>query len=155
ETQTRASSGEDPRPRQIPFNWDQRHTLNLIASWTREDDYFLSAILRAGSGQPYTPSLDNAFGFGLEDNSGRKPGFAYLDLFAQKNVRWGRSPVGLYAKVFNVFDQRFVNGPVFATTGSPFYSRFSTDLPTVEDPSRYFAPRKVQVGLSVTFGGAS
>jgi hypothetical protein len=128
--------------------------LNLTATWTHGNDYFLSGILRAGSGQPYTPSLDNAFGFGLEDNSGRKPGYVYLDLFGQRNLRAGRSPVSVYAKVFNLFDSRFVNGPVFATTGSPYYSRFATDLPTVEDPTRYFAPRKVQAGVSISFGGA-
>jgi hypothetical protein len=155
ETQTREASGEDPRPRQVPFNWDQRHTLNLTASWTREHDYFLSAILRAGSGQPYTPTLDTGFGFGLEDNSGRKPGFAYLDLFAQKDVGSERTPVNLYAKVFNALDARFVNGPVFATTGSPYYSRFATDLPTIQDATRYFAPRRVEAGIAVSFGGAS
>ncbi|TFG85751.1 MAG: TonB-dependent receptor, partial [Gemmatimonadales bacterium] len=29
ETATRAEAGQDPRPRQVPFNWDQRHALNL------------------------------------------------------------------------------------------------------------------------------
>jgi len=49
-----------------------------------------------------------------------------------------------------VFDQRFVNGGVFATTGSPYYSRFSTDLPQIETPTRYFAPRRIEVGFSLT-----
>ena len=31
ETATRAAAGEDPRPRLVPFNWDQRHTFNLTA----------------------------------------------------------------------------------------------------------------------------
>ncbi len=31
ETANRAAAGADPRPRQVPFNWDQRHTLNATA----------------------------------------------------------------------------------------------------------------------------
>jgi len=149
ETETRAAAGEDPRPRQVPFNWDQRHTLNMTLTWSRENAYNVAAIVRAGSGQPYTPVLDTGFGNGLEDNSGRKPGFVYLDMRAEKNLRWGRAPVSVFARVFNVFDQRFVNGPVFATTGSPYYSRFATDLPEIEDPTRYFAPRRIELGITL------
>ncbi len=149
ETQTRAAAGEDPRPRQVPFNWDQRHTLNVTLSWSRDDAYNVAAIVRAGSGQPYTPAIGTGFGNGLEDNSARKPGFAYLDLRAEKDLRWGRTPFNVFARVFNVFDQRFVNGGVFATTGSPYYSRFATDLPTIETPTRYFAPRRIEVGFSL------
>jgi hypothetical protein len=149
ETETRAAAGEDPRPRQVPFNWDQRHTLNLTMSWARDDAYNVAAIVRAGSGQPYTPVLDTGFGNGLEDNSGRKPGFVYLDLRGEKDLHWGRAPLSVFARVFNVFDQRFVNGPVFATTGSPYYSRFSTDQPIIDDPTRYFTPRRIEVGLTL------
>ena len=39
ETATRAEAGEDPRPRQVPFNWDQRHTLNLTVMLSRPDDF--------------------------------------------------------------------------------------------------------------------
>ncbi|MFH1844943.1 MAG: TonB-dependent receptor, partial [bacterium] len=32
ETANRAAAGEDPRPRLVPFNWDQWHTLNMTVS---------------------------------------------------------------------------------------------------------------------------
>ncbi len=31
ETTNRAAAGQDPRPKYVPFDWDQRHTLNLTA----------------------------------------------------------------------------------------------------------------------------
>src|SRR6185295_5718967 len=56
ETATRASAGLDSRPRLFPFNWDQRHTLNLTATLARPRNFSASAIFRMASGQPYTPS---------------------------------------------------------------------------------------------------
>jgi len=74
----RAEAGEDPRPREIPFNWDQRHTFNSTITYA-EPRYSLSAIIRAASGQPYTPVLDAGYGFGLEANSGAsRPGFCSI-----------------------------------------------------------------------------
>ena len=65
ETATRAAAGEDPRPRLIPFNWDQRHTLNITAALSKPGNYSISTIIKAASGQPYTPVLES--GFGLEE----------------------------------------------------------------------------------------
>src|SRR5690242_10858943 len=55
ETADRAAAGEDPRPRLVPFSWDQRHTLNLTATLSRPERYTVSTIVRISSGQPYTP----------------------------------------------------------------------------------------------------
>src|SRR5262249_16806894 len=62
ETGVRAAAGEDPRPRVVPFNWDQRHTLNLTLQLSEARNYAVSGILRFGSGQPYTPSVGSQFG---------------------------------------------------------------------------------------------
>ncbi len=35
ETANRAAAGADPRPRDLAFGWDQRHTLNLICNLLR------------------------------------------------------------------------------------------------------------------------
>lgn len=151
ETATRAAAGEDPRPRQVYFDWDQRHTLNLTATLAEPDNYVVSAVLKASSGQPYTPVLDTGFGFGMETNSGRKPGGFLVDLRAEKTVALaGRA--GVFMRMFNVFDTRFFNGAVYSSTGSPYYSRFPvTDRVALADPTRFYAPRRVEVGMRVSF----
>ena len=90
ETATRAEAGEDPRPRQVPFNWDQRHTLNLTVMLSRPDDFSVSGIVRVASGQPYTPAIAAGFGGGLGTNSGRKPTGVLVDLRGEKSLRVGR-----------------------------------------------------------------
>lgn len=84
ETANRAEAGADPRPRNLDFNWDQRHTLNLSAIYSVPDDFSLSAIFRFGSGQPYTPEMGSGFDANLETNSGRKDSYFLLDLRAEK-----------------------------------------------------------------------
>ncbi len=151
ETADREAAGEDPRPRQIPFNWDQRHTLNAVISLARPDDFTVSTIVRVASGTPFTPVIESGFGFGLETNSGRKPASVLVDLRAEKTVT--RS-ARVFLRVFNVFDTRFFNGGVFPSTGSPYYSRFPTaDEVALGDPTRFQDARRVELGLKI--GGGS
>ena len=151
ETATRAENKEDPRPREVPLNWDQRHTLNMTVTLARPEDFNLSAILRVASGQPYTPTITAIFGGGQETNSGRKPDALALDLRAEKRLNVGGLRGSLFGRVFNAFDTRFFNGSVFNSTGSPYYSRDpSRDLAALEDPTRFYAPRRIEAG--VTFG---
>jgi outer membrane receptor protein involved in Fe transport len=150
ETATRAEAGQDPRPRQIPFDWDQRHTLNLQFLWNRPAEYSVSAIVRAGSGLPYTPQIDAGFGGGLEDNSGRKPAGVTVDLRADKSFEPRHLPMALFVRVFNLFDTRYFNGFVFANSGSPYYSRYPVaDAAELADPTRYFGPRRVEAGVTL------
>ncbi|MFB3910186.1 MAG: TonB-dependent receptor domain-containing protein [Candidatus Eisenbacteria bacterium] len=156
ETATRASAGEDPRPRQIPLNWDQRHTLNITATLSEPNLYTASAVLRIGSGQPYTPVLEQAYGYGLEANSGRKPAGMTVDLRAERSFTFSNMDVGLFGRVFNLFDTRYWNGPVFGSTGSPYYSRFpEADKVQLADPTRFFAPRRIEIGLRLRPGSAT
>ncbi len=153
ETATRASAGEDPRPRLTPFNWDQRHTLNLTVSFADARGFTASGVLRAGSGQPYTPQIESGFGFGLDTNSGRKPTGAVVDLRASQSMQWQGLDLSLFGRVFNAFDTRYFNGFVFSSTGSPYYSRFPVaDSVTLRDPTRYYQPRRVEIGLKFTPG---
>ncbi len=147
ETANRAEAGEDPRPRQVPFNWDQRHTLNGTLIWFVPDNFAVTAILRLASGQPYTPSISTGFGADLEDNSGRKPQYTTVDLRLEKFfVTGGMSWTG-FLRVFNLFDQHFTNGFVYGDTGSPFYT-----LDPVQqrnpNPDRLNPPRRVEIGVS-------
>ncbi len=149
ETATRAAAGQDPRPRQIPFNWDQRHTLNLQLRWVRPAEYAVSAIVRAASGQPYTPAIDAGFGGGLEANSGRKPAGITVDLRGEKSFEPRHLPVSVFARVFNLFDTRYFNGFVFSNSGSPYYSRYPVaDAALLADPTRYYGPRRIEAGIT-------
>ncbi len=154
ETAVRAAAGEDPRPSVAAFDWDQRHTINTTFALAKPAAYSASAILRLASGQPYTPVLNAGFGNGLERNSGRKPVGLIVDVRAEREFRSGRRRIAAFGRVFNLFDARFFNGGVFATTGSPYYSRFpEPDRVALQDPTRFYAPRRIELGLTLGSGG--
>jgi outer membrane receptor protein involved in Fe transport len=152
ETLNRAAAGQDPLPRQIPFNWDQRHTFNLTVSAASRHGFSGSGVLRFASGQPYTPLLDNSTP--LFANSARKPAGTVVDLRAEQPVRLAGVPTTAFLRVFNAFDSRFFNGFVFPSSGSPDYSRFSdpSQQAILADPTRYFAPRRIEVGVTLRRG---
>lgn len=152
ETARRAEAGEDPRPRLIPLGWDQRHTLNLTLRFDDPGAFSASGIVRVAGGQPYTPILDAGFGYGMNTNSGRKPASLLVDLRGERFVRVAGKRGSLFCRVFNLFDTRSVNGFVFESTGSADYSRFPDTVPdvnTLSDPTRYAAPRRVEIGFTV------
>jgi outer membrane receptor protein involved in Fe transport len=148
ETATRAEGGEDPRPRLVPFNWDQRHTFNMTATMGKPGVYSASGVVRVASGQPYTPVIEAGFGHGLEANSGRKPAGIVIDLRAERQLGDWAPNMSVFGRAFNVFDKQFFNGAVFPSTGSPYYSRFpEADEVALNDPTRFLAPRRIEVGI--------
>ncbi|MDO9170856.1 MAG: TonB-dependent receptor [bacterium] len=150
ETFTRSTNGEDANPRLVPFNWDQRHTLNLTASLAAAEDLDVSAVVRLVSGQPYTPVIERGHGSGLDTNSATKPAGMIVDLRAEKRLGEGASA---FLRVFNAFDSRYFNGSIFADTGSPYYSRFSDlDRAILSDPTRFYPPRRIEIGVRITGG---
>ena len=154
ETANRAAAGEDPRPRLVPFNWDQRHTVNLTAALHSPGKYSLSLAAKIASGQRYTPQSEQAFGFGDATNSGTKPAAMLVDLRAEKTIG-DKGQGGLFLRVFNLFDARYFNGAVYATTGSPYYARFPSqaELVTLADPTRLYQPRRIEFGVRWGWGG--
>ncbi len=155
ETRVRLAAQADPRPRLIPFNWDQRHTLNLTAALEEPGRYAVSAVLKVASGQPYTPALDPAYGFGMVDNSGRKPTGMVVDLRAERDLPAVARNLVVFARVLNVFDTRYFNGYVFSTTGSPYYSRFpEPDWSGLHDAGRFYPPRRIELGGRFDLGGS-
>jgi outer membrane receptor protein involved in Fe transport len=149
ETANRAAAGEDARPRNLPFDWDQTHTLNLTSTYFIPDDYSFGAILRFGSGQPYTPEIGSGFGAAQEKNSGRKDSYLLLDLRAEKYFNFDFMNFSLFLRVFNVLNTHYVNGFVFNSTGSPDYSLTpGANRAALYDPSRYYEPRRIEFGIS-------
>ncbi|NUN10301.1 MAG: TonB-dependent receptor [Ignavibacteriaceae bacterium] len=149
ESASRAASGKDPRPRYIPFGWDQRHTLNATLVYFVANDFSISAIFRFGSGQPYTPEIGYGFGADLETNSGTKNSYTLLDLRGEKYFDFGPVNFSVFLRAFNVLGTHFVNGFVFNNTGSPDYTlNPAIALATLGDPSRFYAPRRIELGIS-------
>ena len=71
-----------------------------------------------------------------------------VDLRGERSMSRGHD-LRLFGRVFNMFDTRAFNGFVFNDTGSPDYTRSSsTSLGTLADPTRFHAPRRVEVGIS-------
>ena len=149
ETANRAAAGKDPRPRDIPFNWDQRHTLNATLIYSEPGNYSLSTIIKFGSGQPYTPAIGTGFNADLETNSGRKKSFILMDLRAEKSFKINNIKLNLFLRVFNLLNTSFVNGFVFSTTGSPDYSQFPVlDRVQLANPARFYPPRRIEFGVT-------
>ena len=150
ETANLAEAKRDARPRQVPLGWDQRHTLNMTVQLSEPDNFSVSTILRFGSGLPYTPAIGSGFGSQIETNSGRRPSGLLVDFRAEKNFSVGGINASLFARVFNLFDATYFNGSVFATTGSPDYSlQPATDRNSLADPTRYYQPRRIEIGISM------
>ncbi len=147
ETAQRALGGEDPRPRDIPFTWDQRHTLNVTAMYQVPSDYSISTIIRYASGQPYTPELGVGFLTEEERNSGRKPSYFTVDLRAEKYFNFGFSDFSLFLRVFNLFNQNYANGFVYTDTGNPTTSLTLRPGEPL-DPNRLNNPRRIEFGIS-------
>jgi len=153
ETATRAEAGQDSRPRQVPFNWDQRHTLNLTVMLSRPANFSVSSIVRVASGQPYTPAIAASFGGSLGANSGHKPTGLLVDLRGEKSLRLGGLGANVFARAFNLLDSRFFNGFVFSNSGSPDYSRYpGTDRVQLANPTRFYGPRRIEVGITLNTG---
>ncbi|MEW5798086.1 MAG: TonB-dependent receptor [Bacteroidota bacterium] len=151
ETAQLAEAGQDARPRQVPLNWDQRHTLNASIQLSETNDYSISTILRYGSGLPYTPALSSTFGSQIEPNSGRKPMGFTVDMRAEKGFSLGDLQLNAFLRVFNLFNTTYFNGDVFSTTGSPDYSiNQVVDRYQLVNPLRYFQPRRVELGISLS-----
>jgi hypothetical protein len=153
ETATRAEAGQDPRPQQIPFNWDQRHTLNVTVMVSRPSSFSVSSIVRVASGQPYTPAIAANFGGSLGTNSGHKPTGMVVDLRGEKTLMLGGLGTNAFVRVFNLFDSRFFNGFVFDNSGSADYSRYPVaDRVQLANPTRFYGPRRIELGITLNTG---
>ena len=153
ETATRAQNNEDPRPRSVPFDWDQRHTLVLTVTAARPAEFNVSTIIRASSGQPFTPLISGRNVTGLEVNSGRKPNVLVVDLRGERSLPIGGIPANLFVRVSNLLDTRFNNGFVFAPSGNPYapgLAGFGVDQ--MADPTRFYPPLRIELGLSLQVG---
>jgi outer membrane receptor protein involved in Fe transport len=150
ETANIAAGGGDPRPRQIPFAWDQTHTINTTLTLNVTNDYSATVVLRYGNGSPYTPAIGSGYGAELERHSSRKPNWALVDFRAEKYFEVSNVNCSMFLRAFNLLDARYANGFIFSTTGSPDYTLTpGGDAAQLINPTRFNQPRRVEVGFGI------
>lgn len=151
-------AGNETEKQLVPLDWDRRHQLNVVGSFVTQTQWVLTVIGELGSGFPYTPSKANER-IGIE-NSDRKPMYYNMDMYASKNFTLSNNTkLSVFAKIYNLFDIKNEIG-VYNDTGRAFpnlryYSGEPQGLNTKEEylfrPDFYSAPRRVSIGVSVSF----
>ncbi len=155
------AGGALPEVQQVALAWDQRHTVNVTASYNA-DVWGLSVISQYGSGTPYTPRR-SADATALLTNSQTKPQYFNVDGRAYYTLDLTAMRLVWFVRVFNLFDIRNEVG-VFDDTGR---AGFTTDLararannPTeivnsldeyYRIPTFYSEPRRIEFGLNLEF----
>ncbi|RMF07386.1 MAG: TonB-dependent receptor, partial [Candidatus Neomarinimicrobiota bacterium] len=140
----------EPQKKVVYLDWDQPHAFRFVLNVGPPGNWKISAIGRLESGYPYTPADANALIRVAEENSGRKPMQANVDVTAYKIVPLPLGRGKVFVKVYNLFDRRNENY-VHDTSGRAGYTlgRFG-DESTPEytnRPNWYSTPRVVYFGL--------
>ncbi|MBU2493165.1 MAG: TonB-dependent receptor [Bacteroidetes bacterium] len=160
------TGGAIPETFIAPLNWDQTHTFNISAAYTKMNDYGFSIIGNFFTGQPYTPGVNkntrvtqNAF----PRNSDNKPAVFNIDLRIYKDFLIGNQKLSLFVKVFNLLDSE---NPLNINTdsGDPYFSFTKLEAEKINpvlynntldefytNPYNFSEPRRVEVGLSLNF----
>ena len=162
-----ALNDQSPRLAMVPLNWDQTHTLNLRLTFGGED-WITSIIGNYWSGKPYTPefktgSVSGSSAFaGFAENSSRKPNIISFDMRTSYELKLLGFKSNLFINVYNIFDIRNeIN--VWNDTGRATYTLSANDV-SLTNPERignlnehllkpewYSEPRKIDIGLKISF----
>ena len=142
--------GTFPSLKTITMPWDQPHTMNFSFNYQNPRGYGLNLVGNMGSGLPYTPS--DARGRPLsENNSGRQPFTAVVDMKAYKDFRLGFVRARLFLDVINLLDKNNILN-VFNNSGKPNESlNPNNSTEWVNRPWYYGPPRHFEMGVSVLF----
>jgi len=126
-------TGDTTRPAraEFPLDFDQRHTVTLIARAHAPEDagprllgirpvggLEAAFIFRAASGLPYTPSDTTADSLALLPNGARLPWASSLDVLVRRPMRLGGVRGGIYLDVRNLLGRRNIVA-VRRDTGTP------------------------------------
>jgi len=153
----------------LPLDWDQRHTVNMTLTFSKPKNWAVSFIGSWGSGLPYTPSSleERQLPESEFKNSARRPIRWDLDMKAHKKFKFFGLNHKLFLRVYNVFDHLNELAVHSVTGRATNIARRPTDLEILQqrldsggqftleeydrNPGWFSAPRKIQVGLAVTF----
>ncbi|MEK6570474.1 MAG: TonB-dependent receptor, partial [Bacteroidota bacterium] len=155
------AGGALPEIQLTPLDWDQRHTLNVTASYSAPH-WGVSFIGRYGTGTPYTPRRSTDI-TALLTNGQTKPQFLNIDGRAFYEFTIDRLKIIWYVRAFNILDRKNEVG-VFDDTGR---ATFTTDeartlllnpaqrVNSIDDfyriPVFYSEPRRIEFGLNLEF----
>ena len=145
-----------------PLDWDRNHILNVTVSlgWDADEGPEVFGILplentnwnflfRVASGLPYTPTgRDIAF---VPKNSARIPANMQLDF--ELNKEWRIRPItfGIFVEALNILGKENVRS-VYTDTGLPDFTTFGNHSDEyMADPSNYYTPRRLRVGVRLMF----
>lgn len=160
------TGGAIPETFIAPLDWDQAHTLNISAAYTKINDYGFSIIGNFYSGQPYTPGVNKNTRVtqnGFPRNSDNKPSQFKIDMRVYKDIMIDDFKLTIFAKVFNLLDSE---NPVNINTdsGDPFFSFTKLEAEKINpvllnntldefytNASFFSEPRRVELGVSFNF----
>ncbi len=157
-----------PRVQMINLDWDQQHSVNLIANYNYRG-WTATMIGTMNTGLPYTPTFSrseatggSAF-IGLRENSERNPMTFNLDMRISKQFQLGPWQLQVFGNVTNLLDTRNALY-VYSDTGNPdftlqsyMYENRFYEIGSINEyyarPGMYAAPRFIQFGLRISYQG--
>jgi outer membrane receptor protein involved in Fe transport len=161
ESRNAVANGNLPEVQLTPLGWDQRHTLNVTASYAAPE-WGVSLIGQYGSGIPYTPRRTTDI-TSLIQNSQLKPSTFNVDLRAYYELLINPVKFVFFARVFNLFDVRNETG-VYDDTGRAGYTtdqgrvaltnprELVNSLDAWYRRADYFSePRRIELGMNLEF----
>jgi outer membrane receptor protein involved in Fe transport len=166
--QAAQQNNREPARSLTPLDWDQTHTANLSLG-VGQQDWGANVIGRYGSGLPYDPVINQAEARGedasraVQNNSRRRPDQLTIDLRLYKDFFIEPVTLGVFMRVFNLFDSRNevdVWGETGRATATPEAlgagnvnqpGRANTVEAFLVQPQRYSEPREIQIGVEVRF----
>jgi len=164
-----AQGDREPRRDFIYLDWDQRHSLSTIFSYS-DEGWLATLIGTLNSGLPYTPTFargevsGSGTFTGLRENSSRKPLIYNVDLRLSKRFKFGEFNTEVFLNIRNLLDTRNANW-VYTDTGQADYTlqginqkdRSGSPDEEISNVDEYFTrpgnfapPRFIQLGFRIS-----
>ncbi len=145
-----------------PLNWDRAHIVNGSMFYSG-NKWGANLITKFSTGTPYTPQTDIpgveiGVGASTRDlrNTSRLPARLTVDLNTYKNFNLPNgSSMELFLNIYNLLDSKVINS-VYGDSGEataplPINTVSSADPGFYSNPTFYAEPRRIQLGLSISF----
>lgn len=145
-----------------PLDWDRTHIVNGSMFYSG-NNWGANMITRFSTGTPYTPQTDIpgveiGEGASVRDlrNTTRLPTRLTIDFNTYKNFNFSNgTSLELYLNIFNLLDSKVVNS-LYRDSGEPtsplpINTVDSADPGYYSNPGFYAEPRRIQLGLSISF----
>jgi outer membrane receptor protein involved in Fe transport len=148
-----------------PLSFDRPHLFNLNVNYHLLENSGPSIfggrpfentiwdfVVRASSGEPYTPTLNGRTVSYIQKNSARMPTTYSVDLEISKEWKIGPATFTAFLEILNLTDHKNVLW-VYSDTGEPDVT-YAPPIPSTEymlDPSNFGPPRRMRLGARFRF----